>query len=191
VPESEGGVLAQPDGFADEQKARLMALGGLQSSDGRASDWAQLVSVGPLQAGDTVVFLIAAGRDRAELQFALDSARAFALEKYAPAPARAAAGGLDLLPPYPNPFNPDEGETVSLPYLVDRGSETVDAVLEIFTIAGRPVYSEQRTLSPDSPVQPFRWAGRLENGNAAATGIYGYVIRVGGRKRSGKFVLIK
>jgi hypothetical protein len=104
---------------------------------------------------------------------------------------QAAAGGLDLLPPYPNPFNPEEGETLSLPYLVDRGDETVDALLEIFTIAGRPVYSEQRMLSPDSPVEPFRWAGRLENGDAAATGVYGYVIRVGGRKRSGKFVLIK
>ncbi len=191
VPELEGSVLAQPDGFSDEQKARFMALGGAQSSDGRASDWAQLVTVGPLQAGDTVVFLIAAGRDRAELGFALDSARAFALEKYTPGPTRTAASGLDLLPPYPNPFNPADGETVSLPYLVERGDEAVEAVLEIFTIAGRPVHSERRALSPNSPVEPFRWAGRLENGDAAATGIYGYVIRVGGRKRSGKFVLIK
>jgi hypothetical protein len=191
VAESDGGVLAQPDDFSDEQKARLMALGGIQSADGRASDWAQLVSVGPLQTGDTVVFIIAAGRDRGELELAVDSARVLALEKYAPAPVQAAAGGLDLLPPYPNPFNPEDGETLSLPYLVDRGDETVDALLEIFTIAGRPVYSEQRMLSPDSPVEPFRWAGRLENGDAAATGVYGYVIRVGGRKRSGKFVLIK
>ncbi len=191
VPESDGGVLAQANGFKEEQKARLMALGGLQSSDGRASDWAQLVSVGPLQVGDTVVFVVAAGRDRAGMALALDSARAFALEKYAPEAISVAAGGLDLLPPYPNPFNPEEGETISLPYLVDRGSDAADAVLEIFTIAGRPVYSERRTLSPDSPLEPFRWAGRLESGSAAATGVYGYVIRVGGRKRSGKFVLIK
>lgn len=188
--ESNGGVLAQADGFGDEVKARFMMLGGAKSSDGRATDWAHVVSVGPISSGDTIVFLIAAGRDRAELLFALDSARAFALEQQAPQP-QAASGSLELLPAYPNPFNPVEGETLSLPYLVKRGADAVDAVLEIFTIAGRPVYSERRMLQPDSPLEPFRWTGRLENGAAAATGIYGYVIRVGGQKRSGKFVLLK
>lgn len=189
--DSNGGVLAQADGFGDEEKARFMALGGAGSSDSRASDWANIVSMGPISSGDTLVFLIAAGRDRAELEFALDSARAFALEKYAPRLPRAAGDGLDLPPPYPNPFNPAAGEILSLPYLVTRGDQVLDAVLEIFTIAGRPVYYEHRTLQPDDPLEPFRWAGRLESGDAAATGIYGYVIRVGGQKRWGKFVLLK
>ena len=189
--DSNGGVLAQADGFGDEEKARFMAIGGAGSSDGRASDWAQIVSVGPISSGDTLVFLIAAGRDRAELEFALDSARAFALAKYAPREPRAASGGLDLPPPYPNPFNPVAGETLSLPYLVTRGDEVLDAVLEIFTIAGRPIYYEHRTLQPDDPLEPFRWAGRLDSGDAAATGIYGYVIRVGRQKQWGKFVLLK
>jgi hypothetical protein len=189
--DSSGGVLAQTDGFGDEEKARFMALGGADSSDGRVSDWAHIVSVGPISSGDTLVFLIAAGRDRAELELALDSARAFALDKYAPRLPRAASGGLDLPPPYPNPFNPAVGETLNLPYLVTRGDDVLDAVLEIFTIAGRPVYHEHRTLHPDAPLEPFRWAGRLESGAAAATGIYGYVITVGSQKRWGKFVLLK
>ncbi len=185
------GVLARTDGFTDEEKARYMALGGERASDGSASDWAQLVSVGPIGNGDEVIFLIAAGRDREELQLALDSARAFALEKHAPGPVASGAGALRLLPPYPNPFNPVEGEAVKLPFLVDRTIEPAEAVLEIYTIAGRHVYTEQRTLVPERPVEPFSWTGLLGNGDAAATGVYGYVISIGGKRETGKFVLLK
>jgi hypothetical protein len=185
------GVLARTEGFTDEDKARFMALGGEPTSDGSASDWAQLVSVGPIGNGAEVIFVVAAGRDREELQLALDSARAFALEKHAPGPVASGRGALQLLPPYPNPFNPAEGEAVSLPFLVDRTLEPAEAVLEIYTIAGRHVYTEQRTLVPERPVEPFSWTGLLGNGDAAATGVYGYVIRIGGRRETGKFVLLK
>ncbi len=53
------------------------------------------------------------------------------------------------------------------------------------------MYSESRTLDPVEPAQPFRWDGRLENGKPAASGVYGYVIRVGGQRGTGKFVLLK
>ena len=188
---SSRGVLSTLEGFTDDEKARFLALGGLQASDGRATDWAHLIGVGPLQSGDTTVFLVAAGGSRAQLQVALDSARAFALRSAAPGPMAAGSGGLELLPPYPNPFDPVIGEAVSLPFLVNRGSEVVSARVEIFTIAGWPVYAESRELSPDLPVEPFRWSGRLENGDAAATGVYGYVIRVGSQRKSGKFILLK
>jgi hypothetical protein len=44
---------------------------------------------------------------------------------------------------------------------------------------------------PERPVEPFSWTGLLGNGDAAATGVYGYVIRIGGRRETGKFVLLK
>jgi subtilisin family serine protease len=184
------GVLAKLQGFTDAEKARFLSLGGLQASDSRVSDWAQLVGVGPLQSGDTIIFLVAAGASRSALGIALDSARAFARRRASPASAAAAGRGLELPPPYPNPFDPNQ-EAVTLPFLVNRGSEPLSATLEIYTITGRPVYEERRELPPELPVEPFRWSGRLANGETAATGVYGYVIRVGGRAKSGKFLLLK
>ena len=45
--------------------------------------------------------------------------------------------------------------------------------------------------SANDALAPFRWDGRLANGEPAATGVYGYVIRVGGQKRVGRFVLLR
>ena len=190
VAGTNNGILARLEGFTDEEKGRLLALGGMQVSDDHVTDWAHMVGVGPLQSGDTTVFLIAAGGTRAHLQAALDSARAFARQNAASG-AVAVGSDLVLLPPYPNPFDPTLGETLKLPFLVNRGSEPLSAMVEIFTIDGWPVYSETRDLAPDLPVEPFRWSGLLDGGEAAATGVYGYVIKVGGRVKSGKFVLLK
>jgi len=184
------GVLANLEGFTDDEKGRLLALGGLQVSDDNVADWAHMVGVGPMQSGDTTVFLIAAGGTRAHLQVALDSARAF-VRQNAGSGSVASRGDLVLLPPYPNPFDPTGGETLKIPFLVNRGSEPLSAKVEIFTIYGWPVYSETRELAPDLPVEPFRWSGLLGGGEAAATGVYGYVIEVGGRVKSGKFIVLK
>ncbi len=190
VAGTNNGLLARLEGFTDQEKARLLALGGMQVSDGHVTDWAHLVGVGPLLSGDTTIFLIAAGGAREHLTEALDSARAFA-SMSAASEAVAMGSDLVLLPPYPNPFDPGLGETLKLPFLVNRGSDPVTARVEIFTIYGWPVYSQTRELAPDSPVEPFRWSGLLSGGETAATGVYGYIIEVGGRAKSGKFVVLK
>jgi len=189
--EYSGGELAEPEGFAERAKARYLRLGGLQSSNSDASDWAQLVAVGPLQVGAKLAFLIGVGRSRAALAVALDSARAYAVASSDIAPPAAGSGGLELLPAYPNPFDPTDVEFINLPFLVSRGSEALEARVDIYTITGRRIYWERRTLTPDSPVVPFRWSGRTANGELAASGVYGYVIRVGGQRSWGKFVLLK
>ncbi len=185
------GVLAGLDGFSEAAKGRFMRLGGLQSSSAEVDDWAQLVTVGPLRSGESATFLFAAGSSREALGAALDSARAFVATISPPASAPQPARGLQLLPAYPNPFDPGEVSGVSLPFLVDRAGGLVEATLEIYTMSGRRVYSERRELDPDQPVEPFRWSGRLGDGEAAASGVYGYVIRVGGERQIGKFVLLK
>ncbi len=186
------GVLSELEGFTEDRKAQLMRLGGRQSADLSVSDWAQLVTVGPLRSGGSAVFLIAIADSRAALGAALDSARLLAASLADPSGAgRRASSELRLLPAYPNPFNPNDGAGVVLPFLVDRGDETVEATLEIFTISGRPVYRQSRQLDPVEPVAPFRWDGRLADGKPAASGVYGYVIRVGGQRGTGKFVLLK
>jgi len=189
--EYSGGELAEPEGFAEGAKARYLRLGGLQSSSSDVSDWAQLVAVGPLRVREKIAFLIGVGRSRDALAVALDSARAYAVASGDIAPVAAGSSGLELLPAYPNPFDPTAAESISLPFLVSRGNGALEARVEIYTITGRLIHSERRELTPDSPVVPFRWSGRVANGQLAASGVYGYVIRVGGRRSWGKFVLLK
>jgi bacillopeptidase F len=191
VVDSSSGVLSKPEGFTDTEKALYMRLGSPGSSDSSVADWAQLVTVGPLRQDESNSFLIAAGQTRAALQAALDSARIYADEGVDDDPVTPLSGALELLPAYPNPFDPIADGGINLPFLVNRGSEPVQATLEIYTISGRLVYSEQRDLTPDSPVEPFRWSGALGNGEAAASGVYGYVISVGRLRQFAKFVVLK
>ncbi|UCF19911.1 MAG: S8 family serine peptidase [Gemmatimonadota bacterium] len=185
------GVLSGLDGFTDEAKAQLLRLGGAQRSSASVTDWAQLLTVGPLRDGEATTFIIAAGGSRAALAGALDSARAFAGSSPGGEPRAGGPDGLQLLPPYPNPFDPTAGEVVNLPYLIDRGADPLEARLEIYTISGRLIHEERRQLIPGSPVAPFRWSGRSEDGEPAASGVYGYVIRVGRERELGKLVLLK
>jgi hypothetical protein len=183
------GVLSGLDGFTDETKARLLRLGGAQHSSADVGDWAQLLTVGPVRDGGVTAFVIAAGSSRSALAAALDSARTFVRASGAQTGLR--AGGLQLLPPYPNPFDPSTGESVKLPYLIDRGSDPLEARLEIYTMSGKLIYEERRQIPAGVPVVPFRWSGRSRDGEAAATGVYGYVIRAGRERESGKLVLLK
>jgi bacillopeptidase F len=185
---SAAGVLAKLGGFTDEEKARYMRLGGLGVSSSDIADWAQLVTVGPLARGESMTFLAAFGSSRATLRLALDSARVLAGDGNGES---GRSGVLALLPAYPNPFDPGAGAVISLPFLTDRGSEPLVARLEIYTIAGRLLYSERREYGPDVPVEPFRWNGLLADGESAASGVYGYIIRVGRERRYGKFVVLK
>ncbi len=190
--EAGSGVLARLEGFEDDVKARMMRLGDAPSSTPATLDWAQLVTAGPLAPGGRALFIVAAGRSRRALRTALDSARAFAEMTVPEPPAPTAAGdGLQLQPPYPNPFDPFATDVVYLPFLVNRSAETVRATLRVYTIAGALIYEQRRQLRPDAPLQPFSWDGRLADGVRAPSGVYGYVIRVGSERRSGKFVLLK
>lgn len=185
---SDAGVLAKLGGFNDAEKARFMRLGGPSSSSSDVADWAQLVTVGPLARGESVTFLAALGSTRAALRAALDSARAYAGDANG---GTTGSGVLALLPAYPNPFDPGAGGVISLPFLADRGSDPLVARLEIYTIAGRLLYSERREFGPDVPLEPFRWNGLLADGEAAASGVYGYIIRVGRERKHGKFLVLK
>ena len=184
------GVLAQSP-FSDEEKSLLMRLGGESASRSRTADWAQMVSVGPLRSGERVFFLIAAGSTETAMRAALDSARVFAAQTGAGGVTPTVVSGLDLMPPFPNPFDPNDGGLLKLPFLVTRGQGVVQSTLEIYTISGRLVYTEEREITADLTVEPFEWDGRLADGEAVATGVYGYIIQVGRERKSGKFVILK
>lgn len=82
----------------------------------------------------------------------------------------ASPGGLLLYRNYPNPFNP----STNLGFrIADRGF----ARLEVFDVAGGKVATlVERELPPGE--HTFRWDGRNEAGEAAASGIYLYRLRV-------------
>lgn len=187
----EGGVLAGAAGFTDEQKARLLLLGGDDASTAHLSDWAQLIATGPMTRGSEGVFLIAVGSSLEALATALESARAHAASSEPGGPVAGAGDGLVLLPAYPNPFDPTRVAAVRLPFLVRRTPDPVNARLDVYTMSGQLVYREERELLASEPVRPFEWPGRLRDGDPVATGVYGYVIQVGREKRSGKVVVLK
>jgi subtilisin family serine protease len=193
--EAGSGILSALEGFTDSEKSRFMRLGGLQSSFGGVSDWAQLVTVGPVTNGASTVFVIAAGRSRRALRFALDSARVVAQQAPPQPPIEPATAALNanlvLQPAYPNPFDPFDVDAIRIPFLVARGSDPVRATLRVYTVTGTMIYEERRQLRPESPLEPFEWNGRLSNGELAASGVYGYVIRVGDERKWGKFLLLK
>jgi hypothetical protein len=187
---SNAGVLGRLEGFTDGQKSLFLRLGGLQVSGPDIVDWSHLVAVGPLADGETVEFLIATGLSRDAMGRALEAARGV-VDARSPGGVETAGGSLELLPPFPNPFDPARGEAIRIPYLVGRGAGSIQATLQVYTISGRLLFEERRTLTGDSPLEPFVWNGLLNDGEPAATGVYGYVLRVGGQKREGKFVLLK
>ena len=175
--------------FPDSEKGRLMRLGGALVSTSAVEDWAQLVSLGPLEPGASVTFLVAVGVTMDAMRAALDSARK-ATGGLDP-DAEPVATGLQLLPPFPNPFDPTAGGRIKLPFLVGREGGTVQSVLEIYTISGRFVYRENRPITPSETITPFEWDGIDGAGKPAATGVYGYILRVGPESRFGKFVVLK
>lgn len=181
------GLLAQP--FTDEQKGRLLRLGAAAAPRAEATDWAQMVGIGPIGRGGSVTFVIAISATRAGLGDLLERARDLA--EGGEVSVADGDGGLTLLPPFPNPFDPSRGQVVHFPYLVRRATGTVRASLTVHTIAGRLVHEERRELRPGDPAEPFRWDGRLDGGAMAASGVYGYILRVGDERQAGRFVLLK
>ncbi len=75
---------------------------------------------------------------------------------------------------YPNPFNP----ATTIQYAL---AGQADVTLEVYNIMGQRVttlVSEKQEAGPHS----VRWSGRLENGRAAASGIYFFKLRAASRE---------
>lgn len=183
------GVLAGV--FEDADKAAWIGGAGDPDSDGARDDWAGLLTVGPLEVGAGVSarvgFVLAIASSEPGLAGALADARASAV------PLALAGRRLAALPPFPNPFNPLRSPWIRFPFeagpeLRDGGTE---AILEIFTVAGRPVHRDRITLDPGAVLRPFEWDGRGAGGLPVASGLYVYRIRVGARVARGKFLVLK
>ncbi len=94
----------------------------------------------------------------------------------------------DLLPNYPNPFNPDTW----IPYHLARSN---DVVISIYSITGQLI----RTLNLGHKEPGFytgkgkaaHWDGKSDNGEGLASGLYFYIMRAGDFTATRKMLLTK
>lgn len=90
---------------------------------------------------------------------------------------------LDLLPNFPNPFNPETKIRFGLP-----NEERIE--LSIYSITGEKIV----TLLNDQLEKGYHtvvWNGKDENGRSVASGIYIYELLAEGKRLSNKMVLMK
>jgi len=82
--------------------------------------------------------------------------------------------------PYPNPFNPTEGFSVTFSIPEDLGSE--DIKIDVFNLLGERI----KTLNGTN-----EWNGRNEDGNFIASGLYFYHLHTAKGSKKGKLTVIK
>ena len=93
---------------------------------------------------------------------------------------------LALMQNHPNPFNPRTTISYDLPY----GTSSERVRLIILDVSGRVV----RTLvNEDQSGGTYHvdWEGKDDGGNAVSSGVYVYLLDVGGERRTRKLVLLK
>jgi hypothetical protein len=90
---------------------------------------------------------------------------------------------FELLPNYPNPFNPATTITFVIP-------EVMKVKLGIYDIAGRKIRTLLNNQHPAGRHQMV-WDGRDDNGNMVASGIYIYRFRAGQFVQTRKMLLMK
>ena len=96
------------------------------------------------------------------------------------------ASGLLLHQNHPNPFNPQ----TTIAYEFPNSGERVRVRMWILDISGRIV----ATLVDDEQsggTHEVRWEGRDDRGQTVSSGVFFYVLDVGGERRTRKLVLLK
>jgi len=91
--------------------------------------------------------------------------------------------GFELLPNYPNPFNPQTEITFQLPQ-----SEFV--TLNVFDVTGRLIRNLIKTRL-SSGTHKITWDGMSKSGNPVGSGIYFYRLETAGFTKTRKMILIR
>ncbi|MCX6832590.1 MAG: T9SS type A sorting domain-containing protein, partial [candidate division Zixibacteria bacterium] len=107
----------------------------------------------------------------------------FARPAVQPRPRPPVPSGYRLAQNYPNPFNQNTVIEVDLP-------QTGDLAVDVFNILGQRVATVYHgTL--DAGFYHFDWNGAGYDGQALASGIYFYRLRIGNQTETRKMVLLK
>lgn len=89
---------------------------------------------------------------------------------------------------FPNPFRAGRGRTMAFAVGSDAAS---GAALTVFTPGLTRVYGTSGVPVQEFGRLVFRWDGRTERGEAAASGVYFFLLEAAGRTVRGKFVLLQ
>lgn len=93
--------------------------------------------------------------------------------------------GFKLYQNYPNPFNPRTAIQFEIP-----ADHTGEIRLQVFDVGGKPVKTLAKgTWSPGT--HTVEWNGTNEAGQAAASGVYYYVLKSGSLSLSKKMVFLR
>ena len=188
------GVLA--DGAFPDSIKNALAEG--RSADnlpgaGTATDQGQLLSVGPLTvaagATELVRFWLLVAPNEADAFQRLTELRATAP---IPPPTPAPGEGFELLPPFPNPLTVGDG-VMRFPYSLAPEARTAGArmTFAIYDVSGRKMVEENFPVSGSGALPVPTWDGRLSGSQPAAAGVYLYVMRLDGEKRSGRLMILR
>lgn len=94
-------------------------------------------------------------------------------------------GTYQLLPNYPNPFNPE----TTIPFEIG-GSQDVATKLSVYNIIGQQVAVPlDKILSPG--LYEIPWDGRDSSGREVSTGLYFYELSAANFRMLGKMILLK
>ena len=87
---------------------------------------------------------------------------------------------------YPNPFMPDIDGTVYIP-----AANATEGTIAIYSTSMELMYSAHQQVSSRLGQQVFVWNGKTNAGRAAQSGIYLFMLDLGGRTVTGKFALLR
>jgi hypothetical protein len=94
-------------------------------------------------------------------------------------------GTYQLLPNYPNPFNPE----TTIPFEIG-GSQAVAAKLSVYNIIGQQVAVPlNKVFSPG--LYEILWDGKDKSGKPVSSGLYFYELSAGNFRMLGKMILLK
>ena len=124
----------------------------------------------------------------ASLSFLIGDSRRRVWRKQVPLTVQCLPKKSELLPNYPNPFNPETW----IPY---RLSQAGSVQVRIYDLAGNVVRTlelgERQAGAYDSPSRAAYWDGRNNLGERVATGLYLYRIETDHFSATGKMLIIK
>ncbi|MBN2541914.1 DUF1566 domain-containing protein [bacterium] len=93
---------------------------------------------------------------------------------------------FELLPNQPNPFNSSTNIIISC-----NEPNTDTGSIEIFDLSGRKIRSLSLSFSKNTNIQKINWDGINDANEEVNSGVYFYVVDIGGIKRSSKMLFIK
>jgi len=95
-----------------------------------------------------------------------------------------------LLPPWPNPFNPDVSSVMHFPYKMFHNS-AVGSEIRVYTLDGLVVWEDSHATDAPGAEVPFTWDGRTKSGHKVQPGLYIVLLKTVYNTDVAKFAVVR